>query len=49
LEFEVVETYELFAEKRFVLRLKNTNIKVNVTASNAKEAIEKAKKMLLSQ
>jgi len=49
LEFEVVVTYELFAEKRFVLRLKNTNIKVNVTASSAKEAVEKAKRMLFPQ
>jgi hypothetical protein len=45
-EFEVVETYELFAEKRYVLRLKGTNITVNVAASSAQEAIERAKKLL---
>jgi len=46
-EFEVVETYELFAEKRYVLKIKGTNIKINVAASSAKEAMEKARELFL--
>ncbi len=46
MEFEVVEVYEVLGVKRYVVQLKGTNIKVNVSASNSKEAVEKAKKLL---
>ncbi|MET1129240.1 MAG: hypothetical protein ABWW70_07985 [Thermoproteota archaeon] len=45
-ELELVETYEVLGERRFRFRLKGTNVYVNVTASNEKEAIERARDYL---
>jgi len=41
-DFEVIEEYELMGEKRFRVRLKQTNLVFNVAASSREEAIEKA-------
>ncbi len=46
LELEVVEQYELLGEKRYRLRIKGTSIYLNVSASNEKEALDKASKMI---
>ncbi|HIH90318.1 hypothetical protein [Ignicoccus hospitalis] len=48
-ELEVLESYELFAEKRFVIRLKGTNIKFNVSAHNEDEAVRKVESLLLQR
>ena len=45
-EFEVVETYVLDGQRRYRLRLKGTNIIVNVAADTIEEAGEKAVKLL---
>lgn len=46
IELEVVEQYELLGEKRYRLRIKGTSIYLNVAASDEKEALEKANKMV---
>mgnify|MGYP000619078820 CR=1 FL=1 len=45
IEYEVIEEYEISGQKRFRIRVKNTRIIFNVTASDPEEAIEKAKKL----
>ena len=45
-EMELVEVYEVLGVKRYVVQIKGTNIKVNVSASNSKEAVEKARRLL---
>jgi len=45
-EFEIVEVYLLDGQKRFRLRVKNTNIIVNVAAESPEEAGEKAAALL---
>ena len=46
LEFEILEEYELFGEKRFRVRIKGTKIVLNVSAENNEEAIRKAKELV---
>ena len=46
LELEVVEEYVLLGERRFRIRVKGTNIYVNVAASSREEALSKALSML---
>ena len=46
MEFEVVETYVLDGQRRYRLRVKGTNIVVNVAADTVEEAGEKAVKLL---
>ena len=46
MELEIVEEYEVLGVKRYVVQIKGTNVKINVSASNSKEAIEKAKRLL---
>jgi len=41
-ELEIVEEYEIEGRKRFRIRVKGTNIILNVTASSPNEAAEKA-------
>jgi len=45
-EFEIVEVYMLDGQKRFRLRVKGTNIVVNVAAETPDEAGEKAASLL---
>jgi len=45
-EFEIVEVYLLDGQKRFRLRLKGTNIIINVAAESPEEAGEKAAALL---
>jgi len=46
LDFEVIEEYELLGEKRFRVRIKGTNIVLNVSAENSEDAVEKAKELV---
>ncbi|MCE4611071.1 MAG: hypothetical protein F7B17_03775 [Desulfurococcales archaeon] len=46
MELEVVEEYVLLGERRFRIRVKGTNLYVNVAASNREEALSKALSML---
>ncbi|NPA05140.1 MAG: hypothetical protein GXO09_03480 [Crenarchaeota archaeon] len=41
-DLEIVEEYELLGEKRYRLRVKGTNIVINVAASTPEEAVKKA-------
>lgn len=41
-DFELIEEYELLGEKRYRLRVKDTNIIINVAASSPEEAVRKA-------
>jgi len=45
-EFEVVETYLLEGRRRFRLRVKGTNIIVNVEAEDEEEAARRAMRVL---
>ncbi|HIQ03852.1 MAG TPA: hypothetical protein EYH40_05490 [Desulfurococcales archaeon] len=45
IEYEIIEEYEVSGQKRFRVRVKNTRIIFNVSASNPNEALEKAKKL----
>ncbi len=45
-EFEVVEEYFLNGERRFRLKVRGTNLIVNVTADNVDEAASKAAGLL---
>jgi len=45
-EFEIVEVYLLDGQKRFRLRVKGTNIIINVAAESPEEAGEKAATLL---
>ena len=47
MELEVIDEYELFAQKRFVISLKNSNITFNVAASSREEALRKVERALL--
>ncbi|WP_207387634.1 hypothetical protein [Aeropyrum pernix] len=44
-EFEVLESYVLFGERRFRVREKGSGIVFNVAASTEEEALEKAREM----
>ena len=46
MELEVVEEYVLLGERRFRVRVKGTNLYVNVAASSREEALSKALSML---
>jgi len=46
LDLEVIEEYELLGEKRFRVRIKGTNIVLNVSAENSEDAIKKAKELV---
>ena len=46
MEFELVEEYILHGDRRFRLRVKGTNIIVNVTGESLDEALSKAARML---
>ncbi len=45
-EFEYIEEYEVLGEKRFRLRIKGTNIVLNVGAHSMDEAIRKANELV---
>lgn len=46
-ELKVIETYELYGDRRYRICVKDTNIVVNVSASSESEALEKAVAILL--
>ena len=48
-DLEVEESYSVLGQQRFVVRVKDTNIKFNVEASSAKEALRKVRKILNNQ
>ena len=43
---EVIEEYELLGEKRYRLRIKGTNVIINVHADSSEEAVKKAVRIL---
>lgn len=43
---EIIEEYELLGEKRYRLRIKGTNVIINVHANSNEEAVEKARHIL---
>jgi hypothetical protein len=45
LEFEIIEEYIIQGDRRFRLRVKGTEILINVSANSREEALEKAKKL----
>lgn len=45
LELEVVEEYMLLGEPRYRVRVKGTNLVINVHASSREEALEKARRI----
>ncbi|BAN90767.1 hypothetical protein [Aeropyrum camini] len=44
-EFEILESYVLFGERRFRVRERGSGIVFNVAASNDEEALNKAREM----
>lgn len=45
-DLEVVDEYEVMGEKRFRVRVRGSNLVLNVSASTANEALTKARKLL---
>lgn len=45
-DLEIIEEYVLLGEKRFRVRVKGSQIVVNVTAGSREEALEKARMIL---
>ncbi len=45
-ELKVVETYTLLGEKRYVVEIVGTKIRINVSADSEKEALEKVSQLL---
>ncbi len=45
-ELEVVESYKMLGEPRFRVKVKGTNIVINVHASSEEEALKKAREIL---
>jgi len=45
LEFEVVEEYSLLGEPRYRVKVKGTNVVINVKAHSKEEAIAKARRI----
>lgn len=45
-KLEILEKYELLGEIRYRIRIKNTKIILNVTATSDNEALKKAKELI---
>jgi len=45
-ELEVIESYKMFGEPRFRVKVKGTNMVINVYASSEEEALKKARDIL---
>lgn len=45
-KLEILEKYELLGEMRYRIRIKNTKIILNVTATSDNEALKKAKELI---
>ncbi len=45
-KLEILEKYELLGEMRYRVRIKNTKIILNVTATSDNEALKKAKELI---
>lgn len=46
MDLEVIDEYEVMGEKRFRVRVRGSNLVLNVSASTANEALTKARKLL---
>lgn len=45
-KLEILEKYELLGEMRYRIRIKNTKIILNVSATSDNEALKKAKELI---
>jgi len=45
-ELEIIEKYELLGETRYRVKIKNTKIILNISASTDREALNRAKELI---